>query len=67
MLDVAGLTIQLGGPDDGDHVVSAGRVVLDAETFEVISRSGHDASDYAAVIYAALREERRAMVQGLAR
>ena len=44
-------------PTGRTYGIGAGRVVLDAETFEVISSSGHDVGDYAAIVCAALGAE----------
>jgi hypothetical protein len=53
-LTIAGLTVNLRESDGTLHAIDAGRVVLDAETFEVISRSGQVLDDYDAAVCGAL-------------
>jgi hypothetical protein len=52
-----GLTVRLRGPDGKLRGIDAGRLILDAETFEVISRSGHELGDYDVAVCAALGAE----------
>lgn len=56
-LIVTGLTVQLRGTDGRIYGISAGRVVIDLETFEIISSSGGDVGDYATAVCAALGAE----------
>jgi hypothetical protein len=53
-LVISGLSVRLQGPDGKMRGIDAGRGVLDAGTFEVISRSGHELGDYDAAVCGAL-------------
>ena len=54
-LIITGLGIKFRGPDGKTFGIQAGRTVVDAETFEVISHTGRDdVGDYAAAVCAAL-------------